>query len=427
MAVKLADDLLKLYFNGNKVHRTFNESLLIYQKLKTHADGLIPGKLIKERRPSETAEIQTYRQKIYVPKTKNPIAKVIKSLGKIRRSSDWSIKYDEKAVPSQIVEGESLQDYCETNFPEHTSLTNWAFSHLLKNKCIDANCVIAVLPLNPLAGSQEYYRPMPIIFNSDQVIFYEDGAEYAVLRSTDKSSLWDYENTVDYTRNTNTDLDIDANVWINQPGRVYYLITTTEYQKWEESTQGEFSLTQHLIHNKGKLPVFKNKNPFLKQKENSTIQESHLDSMVASLDEAAREYSDLQAAKVQGMYPLLWFLNQRQCKTCSGLGKLPSASGDKPCSDCEGTGKVKFSPYAHIEVDPVKYTEKGFPFSAPAGYVPRDVEIIKLMEDSVKDHLYDSLASVNMQFLDQVPLECFRKGKGQYDRDELNNFVYGCC
>ncbi len=407
MPVQLSLDVLKRFFDGGQRHRAYTETVDLMNAIKTHADGIIPEKLIKERRPSESDSTLEYRKTIYVPKTKNPIGKVISSLSKIRRSPDWSVMYDEKSKQASIIDEESLESYCEENYPEHTSVTNWMFSNYLKNYCIDANAVVAVLPLNLNASvKNEYYKPIAIVFNSHQVIFYEDGAEYCVLQSTERSSLTPYDPN-NYTT----------------AGKVFYVITTTEYAKWEQDTSNGYTQTQYLLHNKGKLPAFRIRAQFMKQKENATIQESRIAGMLPSLDEAAREYSDLQAAKVQHMYPLFWYYQSKSCQSCSGVGKIATSAGQQTCTVCSGSGKVKFSPYAHLEVEPPKIGDTAIPFTQPAGYISRDVEIIKHQEESVKSHLFDALASINMQFLDQTPLNISGEAKN-VDREELNNFVY---
>jgi hypothetical protein len=408
MPVKLTPELLKQYFMGQAKHRAYTETVAIYNRMKTHANGEMPTDLIHDRRPSESEETMVYRKKIYVPKTKNPIGKVISSLSKIRRSPDWSIQWDKEKVPSSIIPGERLEDYCEENYPGHDSLTNWIFSVLLRTQCIDANAIVAVLPTNPNAGTQnEYYKPIAYVFNSDQVLFYEEGAEYAILQSSERSSL----------------VSVDANGNLPNAGLVFYVITTALYQKWEMDSKADFQLTQQLVHKKGKLPVFKVRAQFLQQKENTIIQESRLSLMLADLDEAAREYSDLQASKVQHMYPLFWYYQSKSCNHCTGTGKIINNESVSNCTHCEGSGKIKFSPYVHMAVEPPKIGEHAFAPTPPAGYVSRDVEIIKHQEDSVKSHLFDALASINMQFLDQTPLNISGDAKN-VDREELNNFVY---
>jgi hypothetical protein len=414
MAVQLSLETLKLYFIGQAHHRAYVETVDLYSKLKTHADGLMPTKLIEERRPSESKDTLEYRKKIYVPKTKNPIGKVVSSLSKIRRSPDWSVKYDRKSFPSSITDDETLEEYCEKNYPGQTSVTNWVFSVLLKNQSVDGNAVIAVLPMNIEAGkNNEYYKPIAILFNSNQVLFYEEGAEYTILRSSERSSL--------------TKPDVNGN--LPNEAKVFYVITTTEFQKWEETSAGnEFQMTQQLVHGKNKLPAFKIRAQFLKQKENTIIQESRIAPMIPSLDEAAREYSDLQAAVVQHMHPLFYYIQSKECKSCNGTGKKISATGTTECQQCydenlkASTGRINFSPYAHIQVDPPAIGDKSIPMP-PAGYVTRDVEIMKLQDSRVKTHLYEALASINMQFLDQTPLNISGDAKS-VDREELNNFVY---
>jgi hypothetical protein len=246
---------------------------------------------------------------------------------------------------------------------------------------------------------------MAMVFNSDKVFYCEEGADYAILESYERSSLTPYD----------PDKKLTA-------GSVYYVITTTEYAKWEQSPTGDYQRTQYLFHGKNELPVFKIKGQFLKQKENTIINESRISGMVPALDEAAREYSDLQAAKVQHMYPLFWYYQSKACQSCDGTGKVAAPTGVQKCDTCKGSGKIKFSPYAHLEVEPPKIGDTATP-NPPAGYIGRDVEIIKHQEESVKNHLFDALAAVNMQFLDQTPLNISGDAKN-VDREELNNFVY---
>jgi hypothetical protein len=406
----LSAEELKLYFQGRKYHKCYQEMVDLYEALRTHADGVMPKKLIQERRPSESEEVLEYRKKIYVPKTKNPIGKVISSLSKIRRSPDWCIKYDPKSFSAKIVDEEKPDQYTEKNYPEHGSITNWVFSHLLKNYCIDANAVIMVVPNNIGAElTNDYYKPVATVFNSSQVLYYEDGGEFAVLKSHEKSDLMKDDGTIAY-----------------QKGDVFYFVTTTDFSRFDQDKDGSYKRTKYLVHNKGKLPVFKIRGQFLKQFENSTINESRISGMLPSLDDAAREYSDLQASKVQHMYPLFWYYSSKECNHCDGTGKVVDGSesnlGTVSCTHCKGSGKIKFSPYAHLEVDPPKIGEQATP-APPAGYVVRDVEIIKHQDSSVDKHLYASLAAINMQFLDQTPLNISGEAK-QTDREELNNFVY---
>ena len=58
----------------------------------------------------------------------------------------------------------------------------------------------------------------------------------------------------------------------------------------------------------------------------------------------------------------------------------------------------------------------------PAGEIPKQIDIIKLQNERVHDHIYRALASINMEFLAEVPLSQSGTAK-EVDKDELNNFV----
>jgi hypothetical protein len=400
---------LKKYFNGQKKHMCHTETVTQYNNLQRHAEGVLPGDLISKRRPGESTQVLEYRKQIYVPKTKNPITKVINSLSKIRRSPDWMISFSESDRPPSVIEKESLEAYCEKNLPGYQSITDWIFTIGLKEICIDANAVIAVFPKDMVKEDNEYWKPEPMLFNSANVLLFETGDTVAIIKSEEKS---DIEN------NGKTEYGT---------GDVYYVFTDAEVSKYEQANGNrDFTRTQTISHNLGYLPVFKVPAPVLKKKNNSVIQESRLAPMVPHLDEAAREYSDLQASKVMHMYPLMWYFDTKECNHCTGTGKISGQTENgqpKTCSHCEGAGKVKFSPFRVLSVDPPKVGEAASTPTPPAGYVIRDVEIIKHQEESCKAHLYEALGSLNMQFLDQTPLVISGEAKN-VDREELNNFVY---
>lgn len=439
MATIITSDVLKQYFNGQKAHRYYTETVRKYQAMRFHANAecynneldavysqlnysatanrsLVPNskfnELILERRPNESDDIKDYRQKIYKAQTKNPVTKVINSLSKIRRSPDWKISYEGIKWPARIIEEETLEYYTEKNYPGYTSFSNWLFKVGLKNYCIDANAVIANFPMNLDIKENEFYRPVATLFNSEQVIYFEEGAEYCILQSAEFSDFMDGEKNA------------------YQLGKVFYLLTKTELARYDQTNaSGDFNRTKYLVHNLGYIPAFKIPGTFLSQKDNTIIQESPLAPMLEHLDEAAREYSDLQAAKVLHMYPLMWYYNNKDCGHCGGTGKVINQnnpeSGPQTCSVCNGTAKVKFSPYALLELDPPNAATGSTSVPVPpAGYVNRDVEIIKHQEESVEAHIYKALAALNMQFLDQTPLNISGEAKN-VDREELNNFVYG--
>lgn len=382
-----------------------NQSLTmkLAKALRTHADGLIPTELIDKRRPSEPEAIKDYRKSIYVPMTKNPIQKVINSLCKIRRSQDWNIDH-ESEIPSTIAEGESLEDYCEKNYPGFQSITNWAFSDLLKQYLIDANSVVAIIPKRAPANSAEYIKPVAEVFTSDQVIYIDEEEEYCVLLSADKNV---YKNP--NGRKTFT-------------GNIYYILTTTQVVRYKQGASNILELDIDYTHDIGEVPAFRVGGLFHKRVNNQTIYESRISAMIPNLDEAAREYSDLQAEIVQHIHSEKYAYTNTECPTCRGTGSVRVDGKEVKCSNCNGVGHVQsVSPFGVTLVSAAALGEHQLP-TPPIGYINKDVEIAKLQDQRVQDHIYRALSSLNMEFLAQSPLNQSGTAK-EVDKDELNNFV----
>lgn len=398
---KISNEKMQMYFTSNGIYYPlYVESVKLYDSLRIHADGEFPGEMIKERRPSETEEILAYRQTTYKPITKLPISKVVTSFSKIRRSPDWCIDYP-KVKSSKIIEDETLQKYCSDNLPAYGSITNWLFGLLLKQNLIDANAVVAVIPLEAIR-EDAYAKPVPIVFNSNQVIEFNEKEKYAILRSKRKTSYM-----------------LDGNNY--QTGDIYYYIDDKEIIVYEQG-KGGFAPVFQQTNIIGQFPVFKVKAEAYKQYDNLNLSRSRIDAMVPFLDEAACEYSDLKGSKIQHLFPLFWYFQNRNCNDCSGAGKKPSDLGEVQCKSCGGTGKIKFSPFAHLQLDAAELGKQQTP-TPPAGYIQRDTAILELQEKSVEKNSYKALAAINMQFLDQTPLSISGDAK-QVDREELNNTVY---
>jgi len=391
-----------MYFlSGGAYYPLYAESVKLYNDLKVHADGTFPEKLIKNQRPNESEEIVKYRQDIYEPVTKLPVSKVINCYSKIRRSPDWMINFNEEKISSLIGEDESLEEYCTEHLPGFTSITNWAFDILLPQNLIDANAVIAVVPVQAIVNN-EFCKPTPILFNSDQVIFLNEKEKYCILRSRIKINYLDANNAF-------------------QAGERFYYIDENEVIIYEQAATG-YARVFEQVNTIQQFPVFKVKSEAFTQYDNMSLNRSRLHAMVPFLNKAAAGDSDLDGSKIQHLHPLFWYFQNKTCNSCSGTGKIPGTEGITECKSCSGSGKVKFSPFAHIQVDPAGLGNQANPVP-PAGYVQRPIDILELQEKTVEKNNYKALAAMNMQFLDQTPLSISGTAK-QVDREELNNTVY---
>lgn len=390
------------YHTGGKRHQFYADSVKQFNEIKTHALGEMPRELITKRRPGESELIKKYREEIYIPKTQSAVSKVFNSLQKIRKSQDYVWIFDETIVPPIIANEERPSYYLMKDFPKYDSLDNWFWSVCFNQYLMDANAFIVVMPMNPEKADNEYYKPYPMLFNSPAVLDYKED-ELLVVKSSERSVYRSGNRTYD--------------------GDVYYSIDQFSICKYEQiDGKGNFSVTE-FIHNLGELPIVRTNGMILKDSIGDALYSSRIHSMIPSLNEAAREWSDLQAEVVQHIHSTLWYLNGKECNMCHGTGLVPK-TGASPvqCDECNGKGMYPFNPYEHIGIKMPTMGEANPP-TPPAGYLTKPIEIAKLQDQRVHDHIYHALSSLNMEFLAAVPLSQSGTAK-EVDRAELNNFVY---
>lgn len=405
---------LKGYFNGELKHHFYDETVKKAKKMQVHSDGKYPEELIEERRPNEPAEVKDYRKKIWVPKTKPVLGKILSSLSKIRRSSDWSIRFEGIEEFSKISDEESLKAYGEESFPYFTSMTNWLFAVALKKYADDPNAVVFVKPIEMVVEENEFIRPFPVIFDSCDVLEFVD-EDHAILH-----------NPLGSTYNTRSGV---------QKGKSYYLVTIDRIRRIDQiNGKEDYGITLDFVHNLGMLPVFRIGAIITESEGNNYLYESRIAAIIPELDEAVREYSDLQAAKVLHIYPERYEFTNHECGTCKGKGVTinshfdASIAGCNPlieCSACNGVGYRGASPYSKIIIRPQNNAvETGGKIpDVPAGYIEKDIEIVELMEKGVDHHIYKALSAINFEFLQQSPLNQSGTAK-EVDKDELNNTVH---
>ena len=404
MPIELTADFVKTAIGARHPNSRICEDLA--NRLEIHANGLRPDSLINRRRPSESEKVKEYRMEIYEPITEKSVGKVFNSLSKIRRSQDWSIKYDSDAVPSKVTPDETLEEYCENSYPIFTSLTNWAFNELLIRSLIDANSVCAVILKKLPESESEYYNPEVEIFSSKQILGYSPGEYYALLSA---------DVTV-YKSGNNRSFE----------GKVYYIITDTQIARYEERAGKGLEQTLIYNHNFGELPVFKVGGVYFERKNNDIIQKSRIAPMVPFLNEAAREYSDLQAEIVQHIHSDKIIFTNTECPVCkgSGLTNEKDYSGNfKTCVKCNGSGNItSVSPYGEYVISTGRISVDNPLPNDVIKYVQKSTDIARLQDERVRNHIYDALSAVNMEFLAETPLNQSGTAK-EVDRDELNTFV----
>jgi len=167
---------------------------------------------------------------------------------------------------------------------------------------------------------------------------------------------------------------------------------------------------------------------FLDQYNDEILFESRIYGMIPELDEAVREYSDLQAAKVLHLYPERIEFTNTQCTDCKGTGTRKVLMDDgitkraESCPSCDGGGYIVRGPYGKHIFKPAGMDEQPLPAN-PIQYVQKDIEIIKVQDESVEEHIYSGLASLNLEMISRTPLSESGKAKA-YDADASNNTLH---
>lgn len=399
------------FLKGKKeVYNIFYEDAIIKaDAIGEHADGRYPKRLIEERRPNEPIEVKEYRQKIYTPRTKATVSKVISSLSKIRRSQDWSVRYDESQQFTRIAEGETLEDYCEYNFPLFTSMTNWVFTAALRKDLIDPNAVVFIYPKEYNVKETEFIQPFAQVFDSVNVLYFEP-EDYAVLKVP--------EGCIYYVKGKPV------------KGMSMYVINTVFIARYDQISAKDFAVTTYYEHGLEMLPVFKLKGILVNQIANQFLYESRISGMQSGLDEAVREGSDLQAGVVNHLYLERYEYTQTECKACKGTGLRVNPRWTEDCG-CDKTitcdaagcnhGYIVPGPFSKTIIRPQQVMEgMAAPPWPPIGYVSKDVEILRLQDERVQKHIYNALAAINFEFLADTPLAQSGVAK-ETDRQELDN------
>lgn len=407
---------LKLYFTGDRKHFYYTKSVDSCKEFKPHSDGCYPEKLIDERRPNEPLEVKEYREKIWVAKTEPTFWRIVNSLSKIRRSPDWSIKYKDLDKFTKIREGESLEDYCEHNFPYFESITNWLFSVCLKPYLTDPNGVILVWPLSTEVEQTDFLQPFPEVFECCDVLEFE-AEDHAVLN--DQAGCY-------YVSKK-------GNKMVEEKGKAIYVVDTFSVQKYEQiDSKGNMNLVIDYKHELGYMPCFKLGGVICESQGSNYLFKSRISGILPELNEAIREYSDLQASKVLHVYLEKWQYTNSECTTCKGTGRRQNPSWFQgcdqsiqpqiDCNTCHGQGYISAGPYSMQLIKPAEMGKQQLP-TPPMGFAALPVEIVKVMEDSVRQHIHDGLAAINFQQLADVPLAESGVAKA-VDRDEQNNTVH---
>ncbi len=424
---------IKPFFEGKKKHRNYNRSVDEFFHMDFHfngyfvpptiaIDGKLPdltfdrseillqnpyfARLIDARRPSESEQIKLYRRTIYLPESKSPCHKVYNSLRKITEANNWQPDYKDSKVSPGVADDETLEKYCEENYPEFDSVKNWFSTYAFKQMLVDSNALVYVLPKEfELESEGDYYEPVATIISCHDVYAFKEN-EYAIFK-VDR----DYEYQAGNKK------------WVK--GICLGIITKDGYKEARQvATKNEFEIIDIMDYSLSELPAWIMGGTIKKKTTDAVLYNSFLAPMLPGLDGMAMAISDEDAEWVQHVYSTMWYYASQDCNHCQGSGKVKKKGGQTiDCTVCNGQGNAPKSPYRDLVIKPASLGDNNTP-APPAGYIQKSTEIVKVFVERINKKEFRALSSLNMEFLAETPLVNSGLSK-QYDRQELNIFVSG--
>jgi len=390
---------IEQFFNAYRVP-IISEGYEIAQRVRVHADGLYPQKLIDTLRPNEPLEIKEYRKSIFKSYTKGYFNKILTLLSKIQKSEDWRIDFP--AFEGATPEKEKISRYLSENYPYFDSLENYVFSILLKTLLTDPNAIIFVLPIDFNIAQNEFYEPFAFVYNCEDVLFFEKNlliVKQSIVGTKENYIFCDSENVCF--------VEVDKS---NEK----HVITFVEYK--------------NII---GEIPSFRFGGEIKKTTQKPNDIEFLYDSFVTpclnNFDEAARLYSDHQANLVLHIYPEKYIYQSSECKSCTGTGRVrfhndtTNETETVSCNACKGSG-FKVSPFGVHEINPRAMNENSNIPSPPIGYIEKPLGLIQALKTEINEQCRQGLSSLGLEFLYEVPASQSGIAK-EFDREEINTFV----
>jgi len=163
-------------------HPLYIQMVIVALEMAIHIFGDKPRKLLEIVRPREDPEITEYRLNIFEPITQSKSDKAFTILLKIFNTKLWSINYKDSD------QGQEIKLFLENNFYLFGDFILYIQKVLMKNMLADANGVVFYRPLDFFIGQNEKITPIPVIFDSWQILHFVTGSFYILLDSEVKKS-----------------------------------------------------------------------------------------------------------------------------------------------------------------------------------------------------------------------------------------------
>ncbi len=383
-------------------HKFYTEAVDAMENMGVHMTGDDPKKLLDIKRPNEDKEAKKYRLDSYKAKTKSSANKATSIINRIYNERLFSITFPEN--PSPLVKDEDiLQTYLTEEMPLYVSLTNFQKTVFTKMHLKDANGLIGVIPIDFDIDDDEIFQPIPIFYTSEELVDFEDGVFYTILREKKKKGI---------------DL-------INQKVIIY--TTDQIIVLFRKKTGDEWTVKVDHQHNFGFPPAFR-VGGIVIDTHPPQLFESFIAGVLPHWDDAVTMYSDTQAAIVNHLYPEKWeFTIDCDNDGCQdGTITVVGASTENTsieCPICKGSGKkTTKGPFNIYQVNKDALNPDSPLVTPPGGYMEKELESTRLLIIETEKEIRKGFEAINMDIVNQV-------GENQsgiakvIDRQDLDGFL----
>jgi len=377
-------------------HPLYIQMVIVALEMAVHIFGEKPTKLLEITRPREDPEITEYRLNTFEPITQSKSDKAFTILLKIFNTKLWSINYRDSE------QGQELKVFLEKNFYLFGDFILYIQKVLMKNMLADANGVVFYRPANFFIEQNEKIIPIPVIFDSWQILHFIPGLFYVLLDSETEGTR-------------------------NKPIHKVWIVDSERIQLWKERHKANdgtvWILEIDWVHDFGVVPIW-NLGGQVDGRFQGFFYKSFFSPASPHWNKAIISESDLDGAFINHMHPIRVEVGEdcdfqwadQQCIN----GQIFDTVKNKnvTCSVCKGSGRKSVkSPYGVYIINRDKFGEEAN--FDPVSFATVPTEPTKLLMDRRNDQLREGLEALNMEIVNQIGENQSGIAK-EIDRDALN-------
>lgn len=386
------------------------------RELRVHYDQDVkPFDLLFKKWPFQEQEVFDYALSNYRPVTTPFWGKAENSLNRIWNKDNYSITWHEDDVQFK---DHTAQDYFEKGIPFHRNIFAYLENIASKETLRDPNAVIVVKPSelpfkldedqNLKADQSELIKPVPVIYESKQIVSFIEDVEVMVL--------------------------LHEKSWIKFAGKLQKVGLIFEFYDdeniWKitqigDKTKYEFKTELFYNHGLGRLPARKLRGVLI-AKDGLNYFESYFRPAVPNLDDALVNSSTLQMSIFSHAFPQRWEVVDKCNAPGCVNGQILEDGKEIACTNCNGTArKSKRSPVGVHEITLPTKLDAGVEIApTPSfGYVAPGTDILEFLKDYVIDLINKAFAFLNIDVSNSRVKGSDTALQSMIDREEFFSFV----